>query len=68
MHWNRDIMLWSEVEYLFGKDIAEDLKHSPYLKGITVVYKNGEFDYPLEDIRNAFRWLRGLMIEDWMWD
>lgn len=58
-------MLWEEVEYLFGKSIADDMGKSPFLFGITVTIKDGEWDIPLEDIRNAFRWYRGLKVEDW---
>ena len=39
-------MLWHEVETKFGKEIANAMKHSKYLQGITVSFRDDEIDYP----------------------
>lgn len=58
-------MLWTEVEYLFGKRIADKMGECPYLDGITLTMVDGEADIPLSDIRNAFKWYRGVEVNWW---
>lgn len=52
-------MLWRDVEIQFGKEMADAMKHSQYLQGITVSFKDGEIDYPESDIRLAFKDVMG---------
>ena len=52
-------MIWTEVETKFGKEMADAMKHSQYLQGITVSFKDGEIDYPESDIWLAFKDVMG---------
>ena len=52
-------MIWKEVETRFGKEMADAMKHSHYLQGITVSLKDGEVDYPESDIWLAFKDVMG---------
>ena len=53
-------MIWKEVEIRFGKEMADAMKHSQYLQGITVTLdENGEIDYPESDIWLAFKDVMG---------
>ena len=61
-------MKWSEVEEKFGKKIADKMKESDYLKGITVRIKDGEIDIPYSDIFLAYRDVMGDHIDWWEWD
>lgn len=48
-------ILWSEVEETYGKELADKMKKSEMLCGITVTIRNGEFDIPESDIRLAYK-------------
>lgn len=59
-------MIWVEVEKKYGKKLADKMKKSPYLKGITITMApNGEADIPESDIRNAWKWAVGRKVEAW---
>jgi len=62
-------MIWKEVEIRFGKEIANAMKKSHYLEGITVTYdENCEIDYPESDIELAFKDVMGYSIHYSEWD
>jgi hypothetical protein len=62
-------MIWSEVERKYGKEIADKMRSSQYLKVITVcLTEDGEVDIPESDIRNAFRETLGLMPLSCIWN
>lgn len=62
-------MIWKEVEKEYGKKIANKLKKSPWLKGITVtITKNGEIDYPESDINRALLHYKNPKIKIYNWD
>lgn len=62
-------MIWSEVEKKCGKEMADIMKKSRFLNGITVkILPNGEWDIPEEDIELAFRDVNGIAIGPEEWD
>jgi hypothetical protein len=48
-------MIWSEIEKRYGKKLANKMKKSEYLIGITVEMKNGQMDIPESDIHLAWK-------------
>ena len=61
-------MLWEEVEKIYGKDLADKMKKSEYLMGITVTMKNGKMDIPESDIILAYKDVTGKPIHYFEWD
>ena len=62
-------MIWAEVEEKYGKPLADKMKQSNWLEGITLTMRDtGETEIPESDIDNAYRDVTGKRIEDWMWD
>lgn len=61
-------MIWKEVEEKYGKKIADRMKRSRMLMGITVTKRNGEWDIPESDIENAYRDVMGKPIPLEGWD
>jgi len=62
-------MIWDDVEKLYGKSIANRMKHSKMLSAITVqVLDNGDFDIPEIDIENAYKDITGQYIHPYAWD
>ena len=62
-------MIWKEVEEKYGKKIADKMKKSGCLRGITVTKtKDGEINIPECDIKIAYKDVMGYPIGDWEWD
>lgn len=62
-------MLWSDIEKKYGKEIAEKIKKSPLLRGITVsLREDGKIDIPERDIELAYKDIMGKHIQPWEWD
>jgi len=62
-------MIWKDVEKNYGKEMADKMKESQYLKGITVTMnKKGETDIPEGDIYLAWKDVNGKMIHVEEWD
>lgn len=62
-------MLWSEVESRYGKRIANKMKHSKYLRGITITLRDdGRMDIPEHDINLAYKDVTGKRIHPLEWD
>ena len=62
-------MIWTEVEKKYGKETANKMKSSHYLKGIRIgLTINGEIYIRESDVRNAFRETLGLMPLSNIWD
>lgn len=62
-------MIWKNIIDEYGKEIADKMKRSSYLQGITVsINKDGEIDYPESDIRLAFKDIKGEKIHSYEWD
>lgn len=62
-------MIWKEVIKKYGKEIADKMKQSIYLQGITVsITKDGDIDYPESDIELAFKDIKKEKIYDYEWD
>lgn len=56
-------MIWSEVEDKYGKEMADKMKKSQYLFGITCVKRDdGELDIPESDIELAYKDVTGQKI------
>ena len=57
------------VEKKYGKKVADKMKDSPYLQGITCrLTETGEVDIPERDIDLAYRWLTKQKISEGEWD
>jgi hypothetical protein len=76
-------LIWEAVEKFYGNRIADLMKESKYLKGITVtaILPNGKeasyediksgkalWDFPMRDIENAYRDVTGLKVHAECWD
>ncbi len=61
-------MYWEQVEKIYGKKLANKMKKSKYLQGITVILKDGKHDIPKEDIERAYKDVTGEKIQDTDWD
>lgn len=62
-------MIWTDVEKKYGKRLANKMKKSEYLQGITVIAgPNGEADIPERDIDLAYRDVMGKKIHPLEWD
>ena len=62
-------MIWKDVEKKYGKEIADEMKQSSYLQGITITMtENGETDIPESDIRLAYKDIKGKRISPFEWD
>ena len=62
-------MIWKNVEKKYGKEVADEMKQSSYLQGITVtITKNGEINYPESDIEIAYRDIKKEKINSYEWD
>ena len=62
-------MLWEDVEKKYGKETADKMKTSKYLKNITLSFtKDGKTDFPETDIRLAYKDVMNLSIHYCEWD
>jgi hypothetical protein len=61
-------MIWREVEEKYGKKIADKMKKSQYLNGVTCGMKNGEIDWYDSDLDLAYRDVTGKYIHPEEWD
>ena len=62
-------MIWKDVEEQYGMDMANRMKNSKMLTGITVtIQEDGEFDIPERDIELAYRDVTGGYIHPFEWD
>ncbi len=61
-------MRWKEIEKKYGKKLAEKIRKSKMLEGITISLKNGEEDIPERDIELAIKEIKGEKISDMEWD
>lgn len=62
-------MIWSEVEELFGLELAGKMRNSLYLKGVTCsLTSSGELNFEESDILLAFKDVMGFLIGDLEWD
>ena len=61
-------MIWKEVEEAYGKELADKMKESSYLDGITITMRDGEADIPESDIHLAFKDTVGRKISPGEWD
>ena len=61
-------MIWKDVEKTYGKPLADKMKESSYLDGITIIMRDGEADIPESDIHRAFKDTVGLKICPGEWD
>lgn len=61
-------MFWEEVEKKYGKRLANKMKKSKYLQGITMTLKNGKLDIPERDIDLAYRDVMKRPIHIFEWD
>lgn len=62
-------MIWEEVEKEYGKEIANKMKSSKYLRGITLSFtEDGKTDFPESDIRLAYKDVTGKPIYYEEWD
>lgn len=62
-------MIWKDVEEQYGMDMANRMKNSKMLTGITVtIQDDGEFDIPERDIELAYRDVTGGYIHPFEWD
>ena len=53
-------MIWSEVIKKYGKELADKMRKSKYLQGITVeLTEEGKVDIPEGDIRLAYKDVMG---------
>lgn len=61
-------MKWIEIIDIYGLELANLMKKSSYLQGITVTISDGEFDIPERDIKLAYRDVIGAEISPLEWD
>ena len=62
-------MIWEEVENKYGKEIADKIKKSPFLRDVTVeLREDGKVDIPERDIELAYKDITGKPIQPWEWD
>jgi hypothetical protein len=65
-------MIWQEVEKKYGKTMANKMKKSTWLRGITVeiikIKGKKEIDYPERDIKLAHRDVLHEKISQTEWD
>lgn len=62
-------MIWKEVEKEYGKETADKMKLSKYLKNITLSFtKDGKTDIPESDIRLAYKDVMHISIHPLEWD
>ena len=62
-------MIWEEVEKKYGKELADKMRKSKYLQGITVeLTEEGKVDIPEGDIRLAYKDVLGKPIHFLEWD
>ena len=62
-------MIWEEVEKEYGKEIADKMKSSRYLRGITLSFtEDGKTDFPESDIRLAYKDVMHIPIHPLEWD
>ena len=62
------MVTWKSVEKKYTKTVADKMRKSPYLQGITCkLTKTGEVDIPERDIDLAYRWLtkQKIGVEEW---
>ena len=60
---------WKEVEEEYGKEVADIMKTSKFLHGITCsINETGETVIPERDIILAFKDINGISIGSWEWD
>ena len=60
---------WKEVEEEYGKEVADIMKTSKFLDGITCkLTDSGEMDIPERDIILAYKDINGISIGSWEWD
>ena len=55
-------MIWQEIVSEYGESVAEEMKHSSMLTGITVTKRGDEWDIPREDVERAYRDVKGEFI------
>lgn len=62
-------MIWDEVTKKYGKEMADRIKKSPFLRGVTVeLREDGKTDIPERDIELAYKEIMGKPIQPWEWD
>ena len=62
-------MIWEEVEKKYGKEIADKMSKSKYLRGITIeLTKEDKVDIPEGDIRLAYKDVMNMSIHFLEWD
>ena len=62
-------MIWNEVEKKYGKELADKIKKSDLLRGVTVeLREDGKVDIPERDIELAYKEIMGKPIHPWEWD
>ena len=62
-------MIWEDVEKKYGKELADKMSKSKYLKGITVeLTKEGKVDIPEGDIVLAYKDVMNMPIHYMEWD
>ena len=53
-------MIWEDVEKKYGKELADKMRKSKYLQGITVeLTEEGKVDIPEGDIKLAYKDVTG---------
>ena len=61
-------LTWHQVEKKFGKELADKMKKSDYLKGITVCTIGSITYIPPSDIERAYKDVTGKPINHLDWD
>ncbi|GAI09732.1 unnamed protein product [marine sediment metagenome] len=62
-------MIWEEVEEKYGKEIADKMKKSKMMCGITMSLRaDGKTDIPERDIELAYKDVMGKPIHPLEWD
>ena len=62
-------MIWKDIEKEYGKETADEMKQSSYLRRITISFtEDGEIDYPESDIRLALKDIKKEKIGEYEWD
>lgn len=62
-------MIWQEVINEYGEEMADKMKKSKMLIGITMtILPSGEMDIPESDIRLAYKDVTGQKIHNLEWD